>query len=73
MDKSNKAVKAYVTSLETQYNLLFDYMWSMGTLKYLKFLKDKGFEDYREHHRYTRRITSLHEWNKGDSNAKQNS
>ena len=64
MKKAEKTVNDYIAILETQYNLLFDYMWSMGTFKYLRFLKESGYQDYREHHRYTRRITSSYEWNR---------
>ena len=64
MLKADKASKSYITSLETHYNILFDYMWSMGTLKYLSFLKDNGYKDYLEHHRHDKRITSSYKWNK---------
>ena len=30
----------YIDELEKQYNLLFDYMWSTGTVPYILFLKE---------------------------------
>lgn len=34
--------KKYVKELEIQYNLLFDYMWTMGSTSYIKFLRNRG-------------------------------
>ena len=31
----------YIIELERQYNLLFDYMWSKGSIPYINFLRKK--------------------------------
>ena len=51
----------YIEELETNYNLLFDYMWSMGTVPYMKYLKDRKIlnnKNYKKH--TTRRKFNIH-------------
>jgi len=51
----------YITELEKQYNLLFDYMWSIGSVPYILFLKENKnitFKLLKHIKSYTTRITT---------------
>ena len=48
--------KKYIEELKISYNLLFDYMWSMGTVPYMKFLKDRKILNNKNYYKYTTRL-----------------
>ena len=56
MKKSEKTVNDYIAILETQYNLLFDYMWSNGSIPYMKYLKDRKILNNKNYYKYTTRL-----------------
>tara|TARA_R100000306_G_C4342245_1_gene125835 strand:+ start:458 stop:667 length:210 start_codon:yes stop_codon:yes gene_type:complete len=53
---SMKDEKEYIEELETNYNLLFDYMWSNGSIPYMKYLKDRKILNNKNYSKYTIRL-----------------
>ena len=48
--------KKYIEELEINYNLLFDYMWSNGSIPYMKYLKDRKILNNKNYSKYTIRL-----------------
>ena len=51
-----KDEKEYIEELEINYNLLFDYMWSNGSISYMKYLKDRKILNNKNYYKYTTRL-----------------
>jgi len=48
----------YIKELETHYNLLFDYMWSIGTVSYMCFLRDRETLNVNDYSKFRIKLTN---------------